>query len=88
MISAEQIADIDQTIANAVHAYPGCKFLSVNLDVVAITDDDGDYHIFDTYTRNEMTHICEVCDEFKTDSDLNSIGLCEDCAAEAQEEAK
>ena len=70
MISAEQIADIDQTIAFAVHTYPGCRFVCVDLEFVSVEDAVGDFHIFDTYTREEMTNICGKCDQYRPDSDL------------------
>ena len=70
MISLEQMADIDATIVLAVHTYPGCRFLCVDLEYVSVEDADGDFHIFDTYTREEMTNICRGCDEYRPDSVL------------------
>ena len=70
MISLEQIQAIDQTIALAVHTYPGCTFLHVELEAVSVEDADGDFHIFDTYTREEMTGSCFRCNEYRPDSDL------------------
>ena len=70
MISAEQIANIDATIALAVHTYPNCRFIHTELEAVSVEDSDGDFHTFDTQMRTEMTGICEVCSEYRPDSEL------------------
>ena len=88
MISAEQIADIDQTIAFAVHTYPGCRFVCVDLEAVSVEDAYGDFHIFDTYTRSEMTSICGKCDEYRPDSDLRVLPEFAEPICRGCEEAK
>ena len=64
MISLEQMADIDATIVLAVHTYPGCRFLCVDLEYVSVEDADGDLHIMDsdasfTLKEQEATQ-CEL----------------------------
>mgnify|MGYP001596122707 CR=1 FL=1 len=55
MISLEQIAAVDATISAALAAYPGCKFLHVDLDILEIEDVNDEHHIFDIDTHEEIT---------------------------------
>mgnify|MGYP001567470538 CR=1 FL=1 len=83
MISAEQIAAIDHTIAAIHYAYPDSRFLSEDLDTIEIEDKFGDYHVFDVDTQEEMTQRCEECDSYRTDDEFEAnydiITLCRYC---------